>query len=321
MTDNRTLPVTRALQPSREGRIGVELEFAGITEAEAAETLSKATGGTARQTGARSWEVETDLFGTCDIYIDTTFDEAVARVAGSPGIEALRSVVPVELVTEPFEIRHLPELDRVVGCLRDAGAQGTRDGLFLGFGTHLNIEADAEDATSVARHLAAYALLEEYLRQRNPIDLSRRVLPFVAPYPDKMVDALAEGVPDFDGSMDGLIAFYLDHAPSRDHGLDLLPLLATQDEDRVRNAAEGLSEIKARPAYHFRLPDCRIDEADWSILQAWDDWCLVQTVALDATLLERLRAARRDWSAGHAWGRPPWFKAVETILGTSGEAS
>ncbi|WP_425093470.1 amidoligase family protein [Tropicimonas sp. S265A] len=297
--------------PTREGRVGLELEFAGLSERAAAEAVALSTAGVARETAPHRWAVETEAFGTCEVYLDTQFADTISQVAGENGLALARQIVPVEVVTEPFPIRHLPEFDLVTDALRLEGASGSRDGLFFGFGTHVNIEVDTDDVDLVVSRLCAYALIEEFLRQEHPIDISRRVLPFVSPYPDSLVNALAEHQPR---TKEQLLDLYLHHAPSRDHGLDLLPILALYDAERVRSDAEGMTKVKARPAFHFRLPDCRVDEEGWSVLDAWDDWSLVEAVADDPDLLADLCQARRDWIAANAWQRAPWFKTVFDVL-------
>ncbi|WP_425092158.1 amidoligase family protein [Tropicimonas sp. S265A] len=286
------------------GRIGLELEFSGLSERTAAEVVALATNSQARKHAPGYWTCQTEAFGKCEVYLDTRYAETARELGGETAEKLLRNVVPVELVTEPFSRDRLPDFDIIVSSLRDAGAVGSRDGVFLGFGLHLNIEAAEMDGAAVARRVAAYALLEPFLRAEDPIDVSRRMLPFVRPYADAFVDALANSLPT---SFDGLLAAYLAHAPSRDHGLDMLPLLATVDDARVTEAAKGLGSVKARPAYHFRLPDCRIDEADWSIDLAWNQWKLVDAVAQDKELLNKLRRERLDFDGD-------WSDRVSEIL-------
>ena len=300
--DGQTAPDTRHL--------GLELEFAGLTEEEAAKAFADAVGAAAEEDGERRWIIRSAEFGDCEVYLDTRFDDKVAAL-GHAAEHLMREVVPVELVTEPFDPRHLPLFGDGTAALRTAGAIGSRDGIFLGFGLHLNIEIAETTADHLGRVLTAYALLEEHLRASDPIDVSRRVLPFVQPYPDSLVDALAHGWPR---DLDALIDLYLEHAPTRDHGLDMLPIFKGIDKAKVEAAVHGLTAVKPRPAYHFRLPDCRIDEDGWSVMHAWDSWNMVEAVAADDLLLSALCAARLDWADRPALGRKPWHKDVAMIL-------
>jgi hypothetical protein len=68
-------------------------------------------------------------------------------------------------------------------------------------------------------------------------------------------------------------------------------------------------KIKARPTFHYRLPNCHIEDPDWSLAGEWNTWCVVERLAgrgddLDALAAEFLAAdrpllgvSRGDWVA------------------------
>ena len=115
----------------------------------------------------------------------------------------------------------------------------------------------------------AYALIEPWMRGSHPIDFSRRVLPFTDPYPTKLVEAFCDaGFVEPNAAAD----IYLEHAASRNYGLDMLPIFAWMDEDKVKSALGDGSAVSARPAFHFRLPDCRNDAPEWSLRPGWAPW-------------------------------------------------
>jgi hypothetical protein len=84
--------------------------------------------------------------------------------------------------------------------------------------------------------------------------------------------------------MDG----YLKHNASRNRALDLLPLLTHIDAQRVRRAVSD-PKIKARPTFHYRLPNCQIDKPDWNLAQSWNTWWVVEELANMPQELERLK--------------------------------
>ncbi|MEM6354465.1 MAG: amidoligase family protein, partial [Pseudomonadota bacterium] len=86
--------------------------------------------------------------------------------------------------------------------------------------------------------------------------------------------------------------------PTRNRPLDLLPILADLDADRVR-AALPSEKIKPRPAYHYRLPDCRIDDAAWSPRDEWLRWLAVERLAANSALLERAMRERLTLLEGY----------------------
>ena len=183
---------------------------------------------------------------------------------------------------------------------------GTDNGVLLGFGMHLNVECRSTDVADVLPVLRAFALLEDWLRGSDPIDLSRRVLPFVDPYPRAFVTELAEAR-DWDFAK----------MAQRYRALDLLPILALVNEETVRRML-GDEKIGARPAFHYRLPDCRIDEPDWSIAHEWDKWALVEDVAEDPDALAHLAKAWCDYKDRWTTTRGDWRASVDDYLVSHG---
>ena len=53
--------------------------------------------------------------------------------------------------------------------------------------------------------------------------------------------------------------------------------------------------MSPRPAYHYRLPNCRIDEPGWSIAAEWGRWVLVERLAARPDFSERLSRTYLGW--------------------------
>jgi hypothetical protein len=188
----------------------------------------------------------------------------------------------------------------------------------LGFGVHLNPEVvDPEGACTLAT-IRAFALLEQYLRRIEDLDFTRRALPFVQPWPEKFVSELVDCEAT---SIDALFPLVASHITTRNHGLDLFPLLKHVDEATFAKCFPD-DKTSARPTFHFRLPDCRIDEPDWDLTQPWALWHLVESVADMPVLLDELGRAWRNRHTGIGW-RDNWAKDVTAILGNHrlGEAA
>jgi hypothetical protein len=164
------------------------------------------------------------------------------------------------------------------------------------------------------RPLLAYALIEDWLRSAYPIDEARRLLPFTDPYSTDFVRALIEAGPQ--ATRDHVTGLYLALTPSRNRGLDMLPLLAHFDGPRV--AAAISDKTSARPAFHFRLPDCRIDEAGWTLAGEWRRWVAVERVARDTALLRRLGDAWLDDHGLVTLSRQHWAGRAGRILQSAG---
>ena len=60
--------------------------------------------------------------------------------------------------------------------------------------------------------------------------------------------------------------------------------------------------IKPRPAFHYRLPNCLVDEPEWNLAVPWNDWVAIERLARDRTALESARAQRmQDASRLRRW--------------------
>ena len=292
-------------------RAGIEIEFGGLTEQQAAEIARKALGGRVEAMGPHELRLVDSRAGTLKLYLDTAFRDKVGGTLGEIGLNLSRAVVPVEIVTPPLTPDLLPEIDRLRRALRGAGADGSREGLLLGFGLHLNVEVAGMESGDILPVLRAYALVEDWLRHADPMDSSRRLLPFSDPYPRRFIDALAEAQ---DWTMEDIFTAYLHFNPTRNRGLDLLPLLAHLDPDRVLEVLTAFGAVSPRPAFHYRLPDSRVDEAGWSIAYEWNRWIIVERLAAAPDLLQSLSARWLDHRAAIFSTQRDWRTSIEDFL-------
>ena len=293
---------------------GVEIELGGLSEARVAEICAEVLGGEARQTDHAQWLVEGGNLGKLKVYLDTALRDAAQTRLRDLALDFGREVVPVEIVTDPLDRAGLERLEALVDRLRAAGAEGSGAGLVYGFGVHLNVQVKGETAEDIVPVLLAYALLEDWLRDAMPIDEARRVLPFTDPYPTRFVRALAEA--GTGAALETIMDLYAEHTPSRNRGLDMLPLFKHLNAGRIAPALNGATS--ARPTYHFRLPDCRIDEAGWNIGTEWARWLAVERVSEDADLLERLRAGWLESHGAVTLDRTRWARRAGEILEDAG---
>lgn len=199
-------------------------------------------------------------------------------------------VVPTEVVSPPLPMDRLAEVETLIAKLRAAGARGTRDSLAFAFGLHLNPELPDTDADTIMRYLQAFLCLFDWLRARCHLDLLRRLSPYIDPFPPAYVRLVVDS--SYRPSLEALVDDYLAYNPTRNRALDLLPLFAHLDPERVKATIDD-PRVKPRPALHYRLPNCEIDDPDWGIRRAWGDWLQVEYLAADSGKLDRLCAAYR----------------------------
>ncbi|WP_417525044.1 amidoligase family protein [Marinovum sp.] len=291
-------------------RVGLEVELGGLPEAQVAEIAQQTLGGTLTSGDDPTWRLEGSAVGGLDIYLDTSLRKSEKSALRDAALTLGRDIIPVEIVTDPLDLDGMERFNALLPHLRDGGARGSSAGLVLGFGVHFNIQVASDRMADIRGPLTAYALLEDWLRAAMPIDETRRILPFTAPYPTTFVRELLELPPD--APLSALIDLYIHHNPSRNRGLDMFPLFEHLDPDRMARVHTELTS--ARPTFHFRLPDCRIDEPGWSLVSEWRRWLLVEQVAEDARLLD---AMGRLWQAAHGpvtLSRHTWAQRCGDLL-------
>ncbi len=302
-------------------RAGFEVEFTGLTLARAVEVVAGVLGGERREEDAAHCILAVPGAGDFAIEIDWAFLKRQAAEQGGGSGEswvgllssAAERVVPLEVVGPPLPLNKLDRLlEPLVEALRDAGAAGTRDTVIAAYGVHINTEAPDLEVATLWRYLVSFALLQWWLVDTHAVDLARRVSPYVDLYPEAYTRTLCEEGPP--PSTDALLATYLQHNPTRNRALDLLPLLSVLDEEAVQ-AAVADDRVEARPAFHYRLPNCLIDDPDWSLASAWESWRVVDDLAQRPADLDALAAAYRErWRPLLGVDRAAWCADLEPWL-------
>lgn len=300
-----------------ERKIGVEIEFIGLNTADAAQVAKATLGGTLTELNPHRYELHDSVIGDVTIELDIWLAhgaedadslEAKARdVAG----KAAGLVTPVEIIGPPLPVASLPQMDRLIDALREAGAQGTEAGLLFGFGVHFNVETTGLSAKDILPTLRVFALIEDWIRDARKPDFSRRVLPFIDPYPNGYRDLLAG--PDYAPDIGALIDDYLTHNPTRNRSLDMLPLFTMIDAERV-SAALGETAKGGRPTYHYRLPNSRVGDPVWSLAEEWSAWVRIEQIAAHPEIFERLASAWRTYRESWTSMRPDWRDDIERIM-------
>jgi len=306
------LPVPHTAEDSVR-RVGVEIELGKLGADQAAQIFSELSGGTVEESGPRDFVVRGTEFGDIDVFLDTRFRKNTENWLEKAGFDLAQSVVPVEVVTPPIDPQMLPKLDKAVAELARRGAAGTSGNILLGFGVHLNIEIANKTPDHIGGVLTSFALLEQALRTVMQIDTTRRVLPFAAPYPKVLVDRL---VTERNRGLDALMRLYLEENPTRNSALDMLPLFAYLDPQLV---ADHITDdlVSARPAFHYRLPDSRFDEPDWSLTTEWNRWAVVERAAEEVVLSDLCEAWLRHRAEWRGTGAP-WAEECRQVLEAHG---
>lgn len=306
MTDQTSLKLPNPKNAKGEARkIGLELEFAGLELDEAANIIKNLYGGhvvkshryryTIEDTELGDFEVEldarilkkmakTNLLGGLDLDLD--IDEQLIKDSIGDVLDKLaKAVIPLEIVMPPLPADEIYRLEELRKKLQQEKAEGTGSSWMHAFGMHINVEAPNLEAETLLRYMKAFFILYPWLLEELDIDLSRRISPFIDHFPDNYVELVLEA--DYKLNIQQLISAYLHYNPTRNRPLDMMPIWAMLDEQQVSEAL-GDEKNKPRPTFHYRLPNSRIEDPDWSFGREWEYWLEVEKLAGNDEMLRKL---------------------------------
>lgn len=270
--------------------------------ADAADMIVDLYGGKTEQVSGYEFKVKGSDFGTFSLELDASLflNKKYEGVLKSVGLdveklqnkdkledtlrEMASTIVPFEIITPPIPFSKLDALNKLVDKLREWKAKGTGSSFFYAFGLHLNPEVPELTAASLLRHLKAYVMLDAWIRQDADIDISRKLTPYINEYEMKYIRHILRE--DYEPDLETLIRDYFEFDNSRNRPLDMLPVFRFLEEELTE---ELLDEklTSARPTFHYRLPNCSIQNKSWSLGEEWNRWWLIERLAYDEQVLNQ----------------------------------
>ncbi len=302
---DRFLPLL--LDETSEGKLrhaGFEFEYANVKIPIVAAAIQREYGGSIEMVNPYHYKVKDTKYGTFKVMIDFAFlvNSELKKWVNKVGLDGIldeetieliekfiatvgESVVPYEVTTPPIPHNALYEAQKLKEILRNLGAKGTKASPIYAFGMHINPEVREIEVATILSDLRAFFILYEYLIEWIEPDLTRRITPYINPFDrDYRLLVLTE---EYNPTLEEFIDDYLKYNPTRNRALDLLPLLAWIDEQKVRSLLPD-EKIGKRPTYHYRLPDSRVDEEDWCVCEGWNSWVLVEYLSLNKEVQKEL---------------------------------
>lgn len=286
--------------------VGFELEFTGVDLTRVGHTLSSIYGGVLKSESPFQHKVEGTEFGDFILEVDSIqlkersykqfieglglkLDNKTAEKVDDTFYDLSKIAVPFELVTPPIPIDRINELSKLGEALYKMHCKGTRASFLYGFGMQFNPEVPSLKSKTVLSYMRAFFLLQDWLKNEIDIDITRRIMPFINDFPQKYIIKILQR--DYEPSMSQLIDDYLADNPTRNRPLDMTCLFAHIDKERTLSMVDDYKLIKPRPTFHYRLPDCRIDEKDWSLALEWNRWVKVEKLANDEKAIGEMSEA------------------------------
>ncbi|MBV2128489.1 amidoligase family protein [Arsukibacterium indicum] len=303
-------------------RFGIEIEFSGLELSDVAQLVAAQLKLNLAAAGRYRYKMSGDKAGDWLLELDfqrltkmgeQSFDADSITDNLQESLESLlaavaKKVVPLELVTPPLPYARLDEVIDLIALLHQHGAKGSSESLQYAFGLQLNPEIPSADATTLRQIIQAFVCLQDWLRQREHIDVVRSLTSYIEPYPKAYQQKITDSA--YQPALSELIDDYLEFNPSRNRALDCLPLFLHLDQKRVRAVTDD-KLIKARPAFHYRLPSCEIHRKEWGLQHAWDGWAEVEFLAADHQRLADCMAAYRQHLAKLNSTTASWISKVE----------
>jgi hypothetical protein len=306
--ERRQLPPITTKPDGSARQVGVEFELQGIAVDMLARMVASTLRGDIETVSEVEYLVRVPKQGAYRVEVDYArlkqrakerqeagaADKSALDDLTTDALNAVSSViVPCEVVTPPLPVEEfLGPVQTLMNTIREAGGKGTGHSFFYAFGLHLNVEPPDLDAGTIAAYMKAFACLFDWIVAQEEVDWARQVTPYINRYPGEYDLQLTD--PDYWPDLDTLIVDYLRSNATRNRALDMLPLFADIAPSAVRIAVDD-DLIKARPAFHYRLANCAIDDPDWSIADPWGRWLHIERLANDRDALnDCCNAYRQD---------------------------
>lgn len=301
-----TFPLPRRLHNAagRVRTLGIELEFAGLEIADIGRIIVELYGGRLEPVSRFEHKVVGTSLGSFTVEIDLALlkERSYLKLLDFMGVElapdSLRqaedalarlaaALIPHEIASPPLLMTEAHQMEQLRARLQASQALGTKAALYYAFGLQFNPEAPALQAGAILAYLRAFLLLADWLEQRAQIALARRLSPFINSFHQSYIRTVLD--PDYAPDLAQLIDDYITANPTRNRPLDLLPLFAHLDPERVaRSLNDAKIKIHPRPTFHYRLPNSLIDDPDWTLAQEWAGWVAADDLAQDPQKIRRM---------------------------------
>ena len=269
-------------------KVGFEIEFNKISVKRTAEIIKSLFGGEIFKISKNKIEVKETELGKFVVELDVGLVHKIAehenklipddivKLIDDNAEDVAGVIAPREIACPPVAESDIEKIDLLRKKLHQEGAQGTASSVLYAYGVHINPEVEEVSAKYILAHIQSYIELVESFDHETPIDSTRKLSGFISKYPDAYQELVMDK--SYNPDLNGLISDYLEYNPTRNRALDMTPLfkhLAPQMVDDVITD----SKVKPRPTFHFRLPDCRIGDENWSIFAELDKWLRIRELA------------------------------------------
>ncbi|MGZ5279185.1 MAG: amidoligase family protein, partial [Pseudobdellovibrionaceae bacterium] len=251
-------------------RVGFEIEFGGIAISQATAIIQQVCGGEIQQRHQYASKVVGTRYGDFVVESDSRllsekrYERYLEQLGIQPGsllkdgVERIfdrlsGTLLPLEIAMPPLPINDLAPAEKIRLKLYEHSALGISSSIFAAFGMQINPEVPDFKPETLLAFIRSFFLLYNWLSEEADVAWARKISPYINPFPDEYRQLVLN--PDYEPSLKRLMKDYLDFNPTRNRPLDLLPLFAFLDSELVFQYPVEKELIKARPTFHYRLPN------------------------------------------------------------------
>lgn len=310
-------------------KAGFEIEFSDVGLIGSADVVKELFGGTVNKVSNFKYEITNTRYGDFSVEIDTSIlvEKKYEQALKDVGIiienidfknkledflsDVATIFIPFEIVTPPIPFDEFGAIEKLKTALRKKGAKGSGASIINAFGLHINIETPSDDPAILLNYLRAFLLLQDWIIKISHIDFTRKLTPFIDDFPEAYIALVINDA--YNPDIDTFINDYLRFNPTRNRSLDMIPLFSFLKKGIIFKEVKEQGLIKPRPAFHYRLPNCLINEPEWSPADEWNLWYEVEKLADDQSkLIQTMNKFNKIYFSFN--GKSNWVKEVEILI-------
>ncbi|MBB5020805.1 amidoligase family protein [Desulfurispira natronophila] len=306
MKKSLPLPSRLTTDENNVRRVGVEIEFTNLDPIQVVEEIIAIWGGSHQIKNPFVHHVKDTSRGDFVVELDSSllnsqkYVTLMQKMGVDPkslplgeNLEELLSdvaswVVPYEMVSPPLPLDSLGEIEELRERLRLRRALGSKSALRYAFGLHFNPELASLEPDYIRDSLRSFLVLYPWIFKNSHIDFSRRVTPYIDEFPADYIKLVLDQ--QYEPPLDKLIRDYMQHNPTRNRPLDMLPLFMYLHPEIVEAYPIEKGLTQGRPTFHYRLPNSLIDDPNWSIAREWSYWVQVERLVEEPQKLRSMAA-------------------------------
>ncbi|MGK7391114.1 MAG: amidoligase family protein [Candidatus Cyclobacteriaceae bacterium M2_1C_046] len=313
-------------------KAGFEFEFAGLDFHITSQIIINIFGGEVKEIDRYQQRVVNTSFGDFKLEFDSRFlkEKRYENFLKEIGINlneysfhnkledivasVSSNLVPFEVILPPIPIDQLNKVEEFREELHRHNAEGTKASPLYAFALHINPELPDLETKTITNYLKAFLLLQYWIFEESKVSFTRhRLTTYINYFPEEYLLMVLNQ--NYQPDIDKLISHYKKYNPTRNRPLDVYPLFTYLKGQEVKVGVDDPDLINPRPTFHYRLPDCKIDDPQWTLDKEWNAWIQVEELAEDPDKMDLMMKDFQKLHNEHFLNlKKKWSKKVKKYL-------